>query len=70
MSFVGLMATFVALFFWIKAISEGNLAITVALVGMGPIFAALFESWAYKTWPTRSLWWALILCVAGMVLVI
>ena len=67
-SFVGLMATFVALFFWIKAISEGNLAITVALVGMGPIFAALFESWAYKTWPTRSLWWALILCVAGMVL--
>lgn len=50
-----LVGTFGALWMYLTAISIGHLATIAAVVGTGPIFAAIFECLAFRRWPTRYL---------------
>ncbi len=60
--------TFLALWLYLSAISEGHLAKITAIVGSGPLFTALFEAVIYRRFPSKYLWTALALFLVGFFL--
>lgn len=57
--------TFLALWLYLSAISEGHLAKITAIVGSGPLFTAVFEALLYRKFPSKYLWVALGLFLVG-----
>lgn len=55
-SFVG---TFLAVLFWINAISKGHPPTIAALGSLTPVFATLIEYWIARQWPSRFFFMAL-----------
>lgn len=59
--------TFLALWLYLSAISEGHLAKITAIVGSGPLFTAAFEAMTQRRWPSIYLWSSLALFCIGFV---
>ncbi|MDB5038440.1 MAG: putative rane protein [Bacteriovoracaceae bacterium] len=66
----GLLGTFISLWMYLTAISVGHLATISAIIGTGPVFAAIFEAFLLKKWPSRYLYVAFILFGCGFYLVL
>jgi drug/metabolite transporter (DMT)-like permease len=60
-----LLGTFISLSLYLNAVRYGALAAVSAIVGTGPIFAALFEAIANRKWPSKYLCLALALFGVG-----
>lgn len=63
-----ILGTFISLTLYLNAIRFGNLAAVTAIVGTGPIFAAILESIISKKAPSRYLYLSLILFGMGFYL--
>jgi drug/metabolite transporter (DMT)-like permease len=64
------MGTFVSLWLYLFALSKGHLATITAIVGTGPIFAAIIEAILAKKWPSKYLYVAFGLFLAGFYLLL
>lgn len=62
------LGTFVSLTLYLSAVRYGTLAAVSAVVGTGPIFAALIEAIVTKKWPSKYLYFALALFGIGFYL--
>jgi len=59
------LGTFISLSLYLNAVRYGSLATVAAIVGAGPIFAAILESAYQKKWPSIYLYASLCLFIVG-----
>jgi drug/metabolite transporter (DMT)-like permease len=64
------LGTFVSLSFYLTAVRTGHLALVSAIIGAGPIFAAMIESVMNRQWPSKYLIGALALFATGFWLIL